>query len=203
MERTRKIIFGKVDGYGNGRKNCEVITEVCLEDTEKGPEFSTYAIVLNNLHTRSIISGQCYDIILDRFAKDLKANGTFDEFKVLYDLWKKHHLNGMHAGTEEQENAVMERFGNENADHYKEHKNYLKSIDLYEVPMTEYVKLYGPKKEEMPSTYKYGSGWVHRPIPEKDLEAINLILEKGMEGLKELVLKEKNHDIPEEELEIE
>lgn len=203
MERTRKINFGKVDGYGKGRKNCEVITEVCLEDTEKGPEFSTSAIVLNNIHTQPILIGQCYDAILNRFAEDLKTNGTFDEFKVLYDLWKKHHLNGMHAGTEEQENAVLEHFGNENADHYKEHKDYLKSIDLYEVPMTEYVKLYGPKKEEIPSTYTYGSGWVHRPIPEKDLEAITLILEKGMEGLKELVLKEKDQEIPEEEIEIE
>ena len=196
---NRVISFGKVDGYGRGRKNCEVTAVISLMNIEWGLEFAAYAKVWNNLHTDSIMFGQCLESTLEKYEKDLKENGTLEEFKILLDIWKKHHLNDMHAGTIEQEEALLEHFGNMDASQYKEHCEYLKSIGLYEIPWTDELKVSGYKDKKHPDAYQYGSGWIYREISEKDLEKINKIIDKGMKGLREISLEEKEMETPEEE----
>ena len=152
--------FGKIDGYGNGRKTCEVTIDVELRETEKGKEFSACGNVWNHLHTDIIMGGQC----LDSIAKYVKN----DTFKLIYKMWEKYHLNGMHAGTHAQEEALeeavksgkLERYG---ANNYTETCDYLKSIGLYEV-------------EYNGKPYKYGHGWLFWEIPEEDLKQIEKLL---------------------------
>ena len=97
-------------------------------------------------------------------------------FATIKELWHKYHLNDMHAGTPEQEESLKK----ENllsANDFEKACEYLKSIGLYEV---EY--------EGKP--YRYGSGWLHFPIPKKDLEKIHLILNTPQIKLEKL-LKDK------------
>ena len=96
--------------------------------------------------------GQCLDDIAEYNSDPL--------FKVLYRLWKKYHLNDMHAGTEAQEKAVNKWINQGNIYNYKNACEYLKSINLYN-----------------DNGYKYGSSWLYRPIPKKDLEIIKTIIE--------------------------
>lgn len=151
--------FGKIDGYGNGRKMCEVTVEINLRQTDKGKEFTASGNVWNHLHTDIIRGGQC----LDDLAKYIKD----DTFIFIYDMWKKYHLNGLHAGTREQEAALKEavksgkltRYG---ANNYTETCDYLKSIGLYEV-------------EHEGKPYKYGHGWIFFAIPDEDLKRIEAL----------------------------
>ena len=96
-------------------------------------------------------SGQCLDTIAKYNSDPL--------FRTLYRLWKRYHLNDMHVGTETQEKAI-ERWQKEGHRYdYGEVCEYLKSIGLYE-----------------DNGYRYGSGWLYRPIPEEDLEIIKSII---------------------------
>lgn len=72
--------------------------------------------------------------------------------KLLY-IWKNYHLNDMHAGTPAQEDALNKKFGGPDANRYSEQVEYLKSINLYE-----------------DNGYRYGSGWLSRPVPEEVLQ---------------------------------
>lgn len=158
-----KISFGKVDGYGNGRKSCEITLEVELRDTDKGPEFSVCGNLWNNIHTDIIWGGQCVDDLFWKFGKQMQNPKLYAE---ILELWKKYHLNGMHAGTEEQEDYL---------DQYKsEHPNWrydyseaciiLKCAGLYEVEVDG-------------KPYQYGHGWLYREIPEVSLNRIKKIIE--------------------------
>ena len=97
------------------------------------------------------LHGQCFDKV-----KALGMNNsTFDE---VYRLWSLYHLNDMHAGTVEQENALF-KVNLQDANNYEEACEYLKSIGLYKV-------------EYHGEPYRYGSGWIKYDIPEEDLKAI-------------------------------
>lgn len=99
-------------------------------------------------------AGQCIDEIADWFIE----NETVQEIRK---LWKKYHLNDMHAGTPEQEGA-LERAGFDGfANKYSECCEYLKRIGLYEQ-----------------NGYKFGTGWLKWEIPDKDLKRIENLLKK-------------------------
>jgi len=97
------------------------------------------------------MGGQCLDELYPFFKND-------EVFKKLYNWWKLYHLNNMHAGTLEQEQA-LEKVHLLGANKYKQACEYLKSIGLYEVPYEG-------------ETYKYGHGWIYYPIPEQTLQEI-------------------------------
>lgn len=115
----------------------------------------------------------------------------------VYDLWKKYHLNNMHTGTPEQEKAVEEWKAQENcrsllsfSDIYDYEKDcdYLKSIGLYEVPISTIDKDVNPQFIDCEKgTYKYGYGWLKERIPEEDVQRIecliknNLVMEKDIQ----------------------
>ena len=155
-----EISFGKVDGYGRGRKNCEVTLDVELRDSDKGPEFSVCGNLWNVTHTDIICGGQCVDDLFWEYGKQMQNPKLYAE---ILELWKKYHLNGMHAGTEEQEDAIAEWKAEGNKYDYKAICQMLIDKGLYEVEVDG-------------EPYLYGHGWLYREIPEYTLERIRKII---------------------------
>lgn len=174
MRRT--IEFGKIAYYGSRKINA-VSVDIELrrlggvpvftidpetkervytgETTEYYEELSICGSIWNAKKTDIVCGGQC----LDEIAKYVKA----PLFKEIYRLWKLYHLNGMHAGTEEQDAAIDEWKAQGNEYDYKKVCDYLKEIGLYEV-------------EYNGKPHRYGTGWLHREIPEDDLKRIKEII---------------------------
>ena len=152
----KQISFGKIDFNGCGRRINEVEVELRLKETSNGMEFSASGVIYNSKKTDCICAGQCLDEIGKYVGIPL--------FHEIHDLWKKYHLNGMHAGTEEQEAAIEAWEAKENTYDYTKVVDYLKSIGLYEV-------------EYNGKPYKYGTSWLFREIPEQDLNRIKAIIE--------------------------
>ena len=93
--------------------------------------------------------GQCLDSLSELIDDPV--------FTQIYWLWKRYHLNDLHAGTPVQEYALEHAPFPKNAD-YKDRCEYLKSIGLYEV-----------------GGFKYGHGWLTEEIESHDLELIRQI----------------------------
>lgn len=173
--------FDKIDYMDRGRKDCAV--EVTIELREKGGkevfdkngnltgkycnkyiEFSASGNIWNSRHTDIYSGGQNLDEIAEYIKTPL--------FQKIYIFWKKYHLNSMHAGTPEQEEAIAKWEAKGNAYDYTKACEMLKNCGLYEVPLNN--DLIGTRKADgLP--YKYGSGWVIFPIPENDLAEIKAL----------------------------
>lgn len=196
MNISRKINFGKIDAEGRGRKINSVDLEIELRnaDTDK-PEFSVCGDVWNSRHTDIVQGGQCIDSI-DKFFKHDRL------YKLIENLWKKYHLNSMHAGTVEQENCLKdfasekETIKNELRNNawnkakieYNYSENYFKEWqswhssewDSYTVDC-ELLKRHGLYEVEVDGKpYKYGHAWLYREIPENDMNKIRAILDKDL-----------------------
>lgn len=179
---NRTIDIQKVDGYGKGRKNCMVSVELELELKLNNGNFSASADLWNSNRSDILMGGQCFDDLLNDYP-ELKDNDVFME---TYDLWSKYHLNDMHAGTPEQEEAIEEWIkewkaqGNEY--NYKSACEYLKSIGLYEVPVSTIDLETNPqfKDAEEGAMYEYGHSWLKEKIPEHDVERIESLIKKGV-----------------------
>lgn len=164
----RKFDFGKIDAYGRGRKANRVTVEVELRANRDGfPVFSASGDVWNTKDTDIIMGGQ----MLDDVKHVPKNDPLFQEIKR---LWKKHHLNDVHAGTKRQEDALIKAGITGRNYTYERAIAYLKNKGLYEVVLTPTEKRYNPRYAGKP--YRYGSGWLYRPIPKTDLAKINRIL---------------------------
>lgn len=196
MNISRKINFGKIDAEGRGRKINSVDLKIELRnaDTDK-PEFSVCGDVWNGRHTDIIQGGQCIDSI-DKFFKHDRL------YKLIEDLWKKHHLNTLHAGTVEQEKC-LEGFASEketiknelcndawtkakiefdySENYFKEWQNWNSSKWSSYTVDCELLKRHGLYEVEVDGKpYKYGQGWLYRAIPENDLNKIRTILDKDL-----------------------
>lgn len=180
----RKLSFGKIDLYGTGKR---YLAEVEIELKERGgeptftiengvkvptgkttptyTEFTACGTVWNTRHTDCVCGGQC----LDEISKFVKTA----DFKKIYTWWKKYHLNGMNAGTPEQEQAIKEWKDAGNKYDYDAVCEMLKEKGLYEVPFTG--KSTG--KEWHGEIYRYGSAWIVSDIPEADLCEIKAFIE--------------------------
>lgn len=156
---NKLINFGKCDWYGNGRKINPIEVCVGLNERDGKPVFTARATVWNARRTKPVAGGQCLDSLKD----ELKDNKLFTE---IYRLWESYHLNDLHAGTKEQEDAVTKWLVSGNIFEYSKACDYLKSIGLYEV---EY--------EGKP--YKYGTGWIYFEIKQEDLELMKKIIKDG------------------------
>ncbi|MDV3429125.1 MAG: hypothetical protein LIR50_19205 [Bacillota bacterium] len=137
--------LGKIDFYGTGRKINAVTVKIEL--TEENV-FTACGYVWNIRRTDCVSGGQN----LDEIYKFKKNNPIF---KVIYEMWKKHHLNDMHAGTEKQEEALEKAGYTAWARDYEKCCEYLESVGLLE-----------------DNGYKFGTGWLKREIPQEDLEKI-------------------------------
>lgn len=185
MERTIYLTNINYEGI-NKSGLCRNRVEVELELTDDNC-FSAIAYVWNENHSDTYMIGQCFDDL-----KEIPEVGELPIFKEIYDLWKKYHLNDLHAGTKKQEDilkeAVKTRELEEYGANYKEKCDYLESKDML------YDKKYLVEKKQADGTikrvpYKYGTGWLKEEIPEGDLLRI-----------KSLIQKEKIYE-PEEEYE--
>lgn len=168
-----RIDLPKVDGYDIGRKCCAAHVEVewRLDFKTNGGkispcwEFSACGAIWNNTHTDHISGGQN----LDEMNKYAEIHAVA-EFREVYDLWKKYHLNGMTAGSPVQEAAIKE-YKAENA---KQGKRY----DYTEA--CEFLKARGLLDDEGyiydGKPYRYGSAWLYAEIPEADKERIRALM---------------------------
>jgi hypothetical protein len=153
MERTYS--FGKIDYNGTGRKNNLVTVEVELKQTDKGEEFTACGNIWNHIKSDIYSGGQN----LDEIAKYIKA----PLFKKIYRWWKLYHLNGMNAGTIEQD-AIIDAWQAEgNKYDYTAACEVLKAAGMYEVEVDG-------------KPYKYGHSWLFRAIPAEDLNDIKTLL---------------------------
>lgn len=100
--------------------------------------------------------GQCLD---DEYFKEASKRSAL--VRKVVELWERYHLNDMHAGTEKQEDFLEKHFkDNPNERGYKASCDALDKAGLL-----------------VDDGYKYGTNWLFRPIPEKALDDIHLILE--------------------------
>ena len=195
MDIKRTINFGKI-AYNGNRKINSVDLDITLRnaDTDK-PEFSVCGTVWNGRHTDCVTGGQCIDSI-DKFFKHDRL------YKLIENLWKKYHLNGMNAGTVEQTDC-LEKFKDEKGsienelrsaawEKAKSEIGYKDSYfdewqrwhstawDNYTVDC-ELLRRHGLYEVEVDGKpYKYGNGWLYRAIPENDLNKIRVILDKEL-----------------------
>ena len=153
---NRTISFGKIAFYSKRKVN-EVTVDIRLEDGDKGPKFSVCANVWNAHHTDIVAGGQ----ILDELSK-FKYLGGNELFRKIHRLWKKHHLNDMHAGTPEQEAYLKE--------HRTWHGDYTKDCECLKEAGLYCVMVDG-------KPYEYGHAWLYWPISEQDLEEMKKLIE--------------------------
>ena len=89
---VRKFSFGKVDGYHNGRKSCEVTLEFGFREySGQEPYFTVCANLWNCLHTDILWGGQCVDELAEEFP--ILAHNK--QYKRMMELWKECHLKNM------------------------------------------------------------------------------------------------------------
>lgn len=170
---NRKVFNFKADFYGTGRRINLVEIEIGFTERADGKAFfSAWGNVWNKSQSLVVASGQILG--RDELSKLVAENKLFATIK---ELWRKYHLNDMHAGTPEQEEA-LEKANLLSANDFDKACEFLKNEGLYEV---EY--------EGKP--YRYGSGWLHFPIHKKDLEKIHLILNTPQIKLEELLKDNK------------
>lgn len=150
MKKT--IECGKIDWYGKGRKINAVTLEVELKDTDMGPVFSMCGNVWNSKRTDIVAGGQCIDELAE--FEPFAEGGKYAE---LVGLWRRHHLNDMHSGTERQE-AVLEKW-------QKEHPDVRRTYDV-DCKVLKDAQCYKD------GGYVYGTAWLNRPIPDADLAKI-------------------------------
>lgn len=177
MKKT--INFGKVDYRGTG-KRYPVKVEIELKTRGGEPTFTiengerVYTGKTTPTYTEFTACGSigacCGGQCLDEIYKHLKNN---KEFAMIYKWWKAYHLNGMNAGTPEQEKAIKEYFEGKRYD-YTKACEYLKSIGLYEINFTG--KTTGREYNNEP--YKYGHAWIVEDIPEDVLKEMKGYIEK-------------------------
>ena len=195
MELKKTISFGKIDYNGCGRKINEVTVEVSLRDADgEKPEFSASGLVWNSNRTDCVACGQMLD------SKDiLLALGGNPLYREILGLWKRNHLNGMNAGTPEQEKCLTDHENERDAvakelfeakwnakkaefGYSDDLKDWWMKEFFYHAPShydisCEILRRNGLYEVELDGKpYRYGSGWLYRPISENDMAAIKKIL---------------------------
>jgi hypothetical protein len=160
--------LGKLSRNGDKRapRNCKAYLSWELRERADGRvEFSATGDLWNHLKTDIVWGGQCVDQLAALFPHDKRA-------RRIKETWAKYHLNGMHAGTVEQEVFVRGLPEDVQRD-YEKKCAALKDSGLYEVPLTP--ELAASALGGMPegaTTYKYGTRWLYEPIPEEVLTMI-------------------------------
>ena len=113
---NKTLSFGKIDYNNSGRKNCAVIIDVRLKESEKGMTLSFMGRIWNPMMTGCYSRGQN----IDKIAKHFPNNAKVQRVK---EIWGKYHLNDMRTGTPKQEQALEGRH-----DGYDKNCVYLESI---------------------------------------------------------------------------
>lgn len=198
MEKT--FDFGKI-AYGNpSRKSNRVTITVELrnrggeptftvdrktgektftgETTPAYVELSICGAIWNARGTYYLCGGQCLDTIA-KYRRQLSDRELFD---TLFSLWKNYHLNGTHAGTPEQEQAVAEWRAEGNRYDYTAACEMLKQRGLHEVNYTGLSV--GRRYDNEP--YKYGHGQLVQELPGDVLLKVEHMLSAALDELEEV-----------------
>lgn len=105
-------------------------------------------------------NGQNIEEIKDLISNNKELLITKEDLQTIVDIWKEWHLNDMNAGTEKQTNFIDE-WKKSNKYDYSLVCEVLKKVNLYE-----------------DNNYKYGNGWLIKPITEDIITKIINIFEK-------------------------
>lgn len=104
---VKDFSFGKVDGYGNGRKTCEVVLSFGFREfSGQEPYFTVCGELWNNLHTDIIRGGQCVDTLAADFPA-LRRNGKYMEMKHLWALYHLKPVSKIPASVVERINEIL------------------------------------------------------------------------------------------------
>ena len=152
------LVTVDVELRSKGRKTTFTIDSKTKEKTITGktPEYVELSIcgnIWNARHSDIVCGGQCLDTIA-KYRDQLSDPELFD---ALFNLWNNYHLNGMHAGTPEQEAAIKEWEADGNRYEYASICEMLKRRGLYEVNYTGLSV--GRRYENEP--YKYDLSRIH------------------------------------------
>lgn len=163
--------FGKINYHNpSGRKINRVTVEVEIHlDIDGHFAFSASMGIWNSRDTDVIAGGPT--MLFNEIKHVPQNDALFQEIKRLAILYNN---NDMHAGTKAQESA-LEKAGLKGAK-YEEAVEYLKHKGLYEVRLTPTEAKYNPDYAGKP--YKYGHGWIYRPIPANDWAKIKAIVKR-------------------------
>ena len=142
MKKTFNI--GKI-AYTSKYKYNKVEVEV---EVDENNTLSICGYIYNRYHTAMVSGGQNLDTI-----KEYINNPIFNE---LYYIWKKYHLNNLHAGTEEQDRII---YKNLDGDY-----DYEKAVTILEEN-----NLYND------NGIIYGKRWYKREIPQYVLDRIKFL----------------------------
>lgn len=129
--------------------------EIKLTDGDK-PIFTSTVSYRQAGHHELESCGQCFMDMYNIF----KHHRLFVE---IVDLWEQYHLNNLHAGTEKQESCLNE---------------WKKTLD-YEPSYSEQCDYLEAQNLLVDNGYKYGSSWLYRVIPERDLKRIKALFTLG------------------------
>ena len=142
-----EIDLGKVDYNGSGRRNCRVTIEVRFIDGR----LSFGGDIWNPRETDCYQAGQCYDTIENLFP-------TSDYVARIVEVWRRWHLNDVHAGTQAQEDLL------------RQHRDeYVPGLTSYH----EWACLFLQQHDLLVDDgYKYGSGWVREEVPAEIQEEV-------------------------------
>lgn len=149
----RKIVnCGKIDWNNSGRKINSVELELELSEQNGHWCFSCCCSVWNSRKSDILAGGQCLDEVF-----------KYDELRPyveIYELWKKHHRNDMHAGSPKQEEMIKA---------WKTSNNRPYDYDMICEMLDEAGLLVDKSYIHKGKPYKYGTAWLIREIPEDDL----------------------------------
>jgi hypothetical protein len=144
-------------GVGHGCKTLEVevelSTQICRDwDTMEEKRMYVFSASGSGMGWH----GQCLDHLKDKAFEYIMPQEKQALFERVFEIWKEYHLNDMQSGTIRQTEALLEKDKTLHyATNYKQGCDYLKSINLYK-----------------DNGYKYGHGWLCKPIPTEIVEEI-------------------------------
>ena len=170
MEKTT-ISFGKIAYDRPNRKTNEAVVQIELRECKTNAgyiytELSICGDIWNSRHTNIRCCGQCLDEIAEHVHTPL--------FREIFELWNKWHLNGLHAGTPEQEKAIKEWEAQGNKYDYDKACEHLKNLDLYAVCYTGH----GQSQEYNNDLYVYGTDWIIRELPKNVIKRVKEIIKE-------------------------
>lgn len=151
--------FGKI-AYIGKRRTCPADVELTLYLENGHYELAIVGNIWNHLHTNAYIGGQCLE--------EMREYITAPTFNRLYSLWKSYHLNGLHAGTHRQEEALKQA----NIHDYAAACDYLKRIGLFVDTLSADESLDYENEHAKRDYYEYGYGWIRQEIPSAVIDEI-------------------------------
>lgn len=166
-----KLYLGKCSRYSTGRRIYPAEVEWHLEEDDQTPgfpEFAASGTIWNSRYTDCLSAGQMLNELAEYFPENMKL-------REIVEVWRRYHLNNMHAGLPVQEEAIKRWKADGHAYTYEGACEHLKSLGLYEVPVPPDAVCHGgfPKNEAgEPMTYRYGERWICRKIPDEIIEKI-------------------------------